>query len=1059
MRMTVDFGIITIREDEFEAVLERFPEEIGIVSGRREYNLRRLAPGDPYTVAIVRCAAQGNGEAQQVANALLDDLSPRWLLVVGIGGAAPAFERTLGDVVVSTEVVDFSVGAVLKDGSHEYALQGWVTHAEARKHAANLPALRSHLGAWNSPASIRAPRPEIRVAPKSFYGDARWKKTVRKTLEHHLAEARSEPRATAGAIACSDLVMKDAELFDVWLKITRQVIAVEMESAGIHRAASERHVPFLSIRGLSDVVGLVRDPRWTAYACHSAAAFTRAFLLTRPLPPDGDGGPGISGARRMGSPPGSPAGGTTHTSAARGPAPLMHTTRAPTSFEGPRGPARPIENFLARHAEMETLRSALAENAHVCVVGLGGVGKTSLVRQFVATHAKTRFPDGVGWIDAMKLTADISRVAQRFGLNDVQIDDVRGMNRWLATRLDDLDVLLVIDNVDHDEVRLDELPLVGGRSRTVLISRSLSLHKELDEPAFRLVLHCWTPEVCRSYFRQVAEELAKIRDEDLDGLARFVGYLPLAVRLLAKRLARSKETPLAVLALLEREPVGTLDQTAQGYDRGVAATFKGSFDRLDDLSRRVLVALASSARATRSAVVGGVAGISEQEVEWPLSCLRDACLVDYADGSDQPWCLHDLVRHFVRQQRGVDDADAAHLAFVRHQLSLGRERSDQTARDLDMSEVLAAVDRLLTSSSGAAAAWELLSSVAKRLKQMGRYIELFDRARRIVALLPPTSLDLGHALNRLGLTYHAFGKQQEAIECHERGLQICEARSDQEREARQLAVKHLGNLGLCYRRRNLRKAIEYHERALELHHLLGTDPRGLARQLGNLGLCYRVQGEPLKAASHHERALQIHSSCAADEKAELEGQAKQLANLAECYRELDRTDEAIAHFQRSLEICKKLRHRPGEATQMNNIGRCYQKLGETSKAVEYITTSLRMQEELKRPVEKADSLSSMGQCHHALGNVSEAIHFHTTSLDLYRAMDDIQGQAQQHQHLGLCAEAVGDQPGALEHLSDALRLWRELGAFDTSLSVRTVLAGLDRLRERQTSVETPNIVE
>jgi hypothetical protein len=78
----VDFGIITIREDEFAAVLDRFPEEIGIVSGRRQYNLRRLDldGGGAYTVAIVRCAAQGNGEAQQVANALLAELARVTLL-------------------------------------------------------------------------------------------------------------------------------------------------------------------------------------------------------------------------------------------------------------------------------------------------------------------------------------------------------------------------------------------------------------------------------------------------------------------------------------------------------------------------------------------------------------------------------------------------------------------------------------------------------------------------------------------------------------------------------------------------------------------------------------------------------------------------------------------------------------------------------------------------------------------------------------------------------------------------------------------------------------------
>ena len=94
-----------------------------------------------------------------MANALLDELAPRWLLVVGIAGSAPAVEFTLGDVVVSTDVCDFNVGAVLKDGSHEYALQGWVTHPDARKHAGNLGAIGEALGAWSSAASIGAARP------------------------------------------------------------------------------------------------------------------------------------------------------------------------------------------------------------------------------------------------------------------------------------------------------------------------------------------------------------------------------------------------------------------------------------------------------------------------------------------------------------------------------------------------------------------------------------------------------------------------------------------------------------------------------------------------------------------------------------------------------------------------------------------------------------------------------------------------------------------------------------------------------------------------------------
>ena len=40
----------------------------------------------------------------------------------------------------------------------------------------------------------------------------------------------------------------------------------------------------LSIRSLSDIVGLKRQDAWTKYACASAAAFTRAYLRTRPVP-------------------------------------------------------------------------------------------------------------------------------------------------------------------------------------------------------------------------------------------------------------------------------------------------------------------------------------------------------------------------------------------------------------------------------------------------------------------------------------------------------------------------------------------------------------------------------------------------------------------------------------------------------------------------------------------------------------------------------------------------------------------------------------------------------
>jgi nucleoside phosphorylase len=49
-----------------------------------------------YGVVIVRCLEQGQSSAQQIAHDLIEELDPRWLLLVGIAGGVPAEEYTLG---------------------------------------------------------------------------------------------------------------------------------------------------------------------------------------------------------------------------------------------------------------------------------------------------------------------------------------------------------------------------------------------------------------------------------------------------------------------------------------------------------------------------------------------------------------------------------------------------------------------------------------------------------------------------------------------------------------------------------------------------------------------------------------------------------------------------------------------------------------------------------------------------------------------------------------------------------------------------------------------------
>lgn len=290
LRGKVDFGIITIREDEFEAVLQRFAERLGVVGGARKYHLYRLelSPRETYTVALMRATEHGNGEAKGSADALLDDLAPRWLLVVGIGSGVPANEFTLGDVIASTRIHDFSVEAVLREHTRDDTAGDGSLHPDVAGIVANLPSMEEELGAWNTEDAIGMARPPVDLSPQYLYGDPAWREKVRRSLEHHFKVKDVEPRAPlvwTGAIASSDRLMEDDEPLRVWRRIARQVLVVEVESAGVYRAAHDRKVPFLAIRGISDVIGFERDPYWTAYACHSAAAFALAFLRSRPIPP------------------------------------------------------------------------------------------------------------------------------------------------------------------------------------------------------------------------------------------------------------------------------------------------------------------------------------------------------------------------------------------------------------------------------------------------------------------------------------------------------------------------------------------------------------------------------------------------------------------------------------------------------------------------------------------------------------------------------------------------------------------------------------------------------
>jgi nucleoside phosphorylase len=120
----VDVGFVTMREDEAKAIVSRLHVDRE-ARGTRTYDLAAIpnVNGASLLVAHLRCRDQGPDEAEQTTRALIDDLAPRWIIVLGIAGTVPNEDLCLGDVAISSYVYDTRLSMNAQGGRRGYALR------------------------------------------------------------------------------------------------------------------------------------------------------------------------------------------------------------------------------------------------------------------------------------------------------------------------------------------------------------------------------------------------------------------------------------------------------------------------------------------------------------------------------------------------------------------------------------------------------------------------------------------------------------------------------------------------------------------------------------------------------------------------------------------------------------------------------------------------------------------------------------------------------------------------------------------------------------------------
>ncbi|MFI1281272.1 AfsR/SARP family transcriptional regulator [Streptomyces sp. NPDC020858] len=333
-------------------------------------------------------------------------------------------------------------------------------------------------------------------------------------------------------------------------------------------------------------------------------------------------------------------------------------------------PPRPAQlppdaaDFTGRTALVRVLGEVLgAPSAQALViatvVGMGGVGKTALALH-VAHGVRDTYPDGQLYADLRgsdPVPADPEAVLSSFLValgvpGDAVPDGLDARSALFRSVVDGRRLLLVLDNAkDAAQIR-PLLPgavgcavLTTGRTRPAGLPATVQVDLDVFQPSEALDLLGRTIG---------AERLTAEREAALE-LVVACGYLPLAVRIVAARLAARPGWTVQTLSRRLQVERRRIDELRIG-DLAVAAAFELSYRQLTpDQARAFRLVASVDGPDIGLSAAAALLDLDEYDAEDLLEALVDVAMVE----SPFPgrYRYHDLLRAFARR-RPVEGAGA-----------------------------------------------------------------------------------------------------------------------------------------------------------------------------------------------------------------------------------------------------------------------------------------------------------------------------------------------------------------------------------------------------------------
>jgi tetratricopeptide (TPR) repeat protein len=645
------------------------------------------------------------------------------------------------------------------------------------------------------------------------------------------------------------------------------------------------------------------------------------------------------------------------------------------------------------------MRQAFRAGRHVCLHGLGGLGKTTLAEAFAHnydnhSHTIVIFRNGNQINEAhilhtlnkrfAKTNPDLAEQIQQ-AIDDPQTDVLHKLQLLIDNYLHGRKTILIFDNVE--DVQTDK----DGAFQRSIGSDSLS--------AFLRHLCENTPQNCHMLFTtrykianlaDVVEHLAldkmgyaeqyrllnysqilrdiPLRDRDdvykrLDGHPR--GYEYLEVLLKKDKTFRRQQVSAAEADVFENLLLAKV------------------YERLTEREKAIFQIVTVFIARTPLEGLAAVSGEKEADL-WPvLQSLQDWSLCFLQ--KDGRFEVHRLTREWM-SAHVISDVKVKEYALKAGEYFEAQPTWDDKVLAKDYFEI--------------AEDWQQFAITSFSIQDYYQLIGLYPQAFELNQAVLDKSIEeqfISIALFNMGAIFNLFSQDDQALTLYEKSLAI---------------NKKIG------------------------------DRKGEGATLNNISQIFSAKGDYDTALRYLEQSLAIMQQIG-DRK----GEGVTLNNIGQIHKARGNYDEALRCAEMDLAICQQIGDRKGEGATLNNISQIYDAKSDYDTALRYLEQSLAITQQIGDRLGEGTTFNNIGQIHQLRGDYDTALRYYEQSLTIMQQIGDIYGMAGTLHNMGGILFERNDFEGAAPYFIQAYQIFYQIGSPNAKVPKSYLQSIIERIGE------------